>query len=797
MSSILPSVRYCALMDGPCSEKFETARDLSALIAYPSEDTISHDMREASEKAQQRGMPVTTWEDLARQDRIVFCKICKGIMATRSLWAEVTHPNQNVFLEIGYALARGRELRLFRDPTVRSQRVELLSTIEHIEYQNVDELLNKISKPADSSLANQCREHAQTHPDDLHALFCRTQFRTTAAERIYRQLERRLRPLGIRLRVDDRDELRGHNFVELASLAQRARLVVVNLAGSNREDSHLHNAAASLIAGYAMGCERRVLVLQETPADHMLDLQQVRKEYRDAKDAVGQLEAWLEGTLEYLEERAHEVREERRTRQASLQRWALDLGAVAAEYDRLLTECFVENHAYNAALHGHRELFVGRRGSGKTANCLLVEQRLQDRPGVVVSRIEPDELQLRRMVEDVEHSLERNVDAAVFQTMWRFVLCTEMAAALLRHFDDQPHLYDPLVAGALSDALGRIACDPQETFDSRLLRAMRELQEVAPAGSNARQAMLQKFHGRDIAELLKVLRSLSGTHQVVLLIDNLDKDWTREHQGMAVGLINGLLNEAQRLAYRDLQDIARIVVFLRSDIYEIVSGRDPDRDKKSPILLEWSREQLFEMVTRRIRVALRDAEQRPPSDTMELWHTIFVESGPDGTPSFDYLVNRTMLRPRDVLQFCIRCLDGARQSGHERVTVEDIAAAERSYSVDLFNHLRQEFAVGYPDLIALRNVLFDKPRRMPHRRWLDVLARATTDPSLVSYTIDHLRQFCYEAGITGIEVSGETHYGFAGTSYATVEGRVRASEESGKQAWVVIHQGLHKHLGLE
>ena len=53
-------------------------------------------------------MQVERWEDTVKGD-LLFRKVCDGILANNYLLAEVTEPNTNVLMEVGYALAVGRK----------------------------------------------------------------------------------------------------------------------------------------------------------------------------------------------------------------------------------------------------------------------------------------------------------------------------------------------------------------------------------------------------------------------------------------------------------------------------------------------------------------------------------------------------------------------------------------------------------------------------------------------------------------------------------------------------------------
>ena len=76
-----------------------------------------------------RGIRGVRWEDSVRND-LLFSKVCEGIYANDFLLAEVTTPNLNVLLEIGYALAVGRQPLLLQDKNRKSWTRDLLTTLE-------------------------------------------------------------------------------------------------------------------------------------------------------------------------------------------------------------------------------------------------------------------------------------------------------------------------------------------------------------------------------------------------------------------------------------------------------------------------------------------------------------------------------------------------------------------------------------------------------------------------------------------------------------------------------------------
>ena len=92
-----------------------------------------------------RGIRGVRWEDSVRND-LLFSKVCEGIYANDFLLAEVTTPNLNVLLEIGYALAVGRQPLLLQDKNRKSWTRDLLTTLESCFYTTRKDIHEYLSR---------------------------------------------------------------------------------------------------------------------------------------------------------------------------------------------------------------------------------------------------------------------------------------------------------------------------------------------------------------------------------------------------------------------------------------------------------------------------------------------------------------------------------------------------------------------------------------------------------------------------------------------------------------------------
>ena len=75
----------------------------------------------------------------------------------------------------------------------------------------------------------------------------------------------------------------------------------------------------------------------------------------------------------------------------------------------------------------------------------------------------------------------------------------------------------------------------------------------------------------------------------------------------------------------------------------------------------------------------------------------------DGSLTIDYILKRTLMRPRDVIDFFNRCI--ALADGRPKIAVDIIKQAEAGYSQSRIQSLLDEWRADYPTLQAFLNIL--------------------------------------------------------------------------------------------
>nr|WP_217809777.1 hypothetical protein [Micromonospora sp. NBS 11-29] len=175
-------------------------------------------------------------------------------------------------------------------------------------------------------------------------------------------------------------------------------------------------------------------------------------------------------------------------------------------------------------------------------------------------------------------------------------------------------------------------------------------------------------------------------------MDQVEQIWSNDPASDA--MVVGLLLASKHVRSR-FGGAVRCVLFLRSDIYDSLQFAESDKFRVEEERIDWSPELLGEVLLRRASAALGR-----PVPAAELWGRA-LPAEVDGEPILDYLTSRTLLRPRDVIQFVTLCRDTALRHWHRTVWESDVRMAARDFSRWKLQDLGNEYLVSYPFLTRL------------------------------------------------------------------------------------------------
>ena len=365
----------------------------------------------------------------------------------------------------------------------------------------------------------------------------------------------------------------------------------------------------------------------------------------------------------------------------------IDLGDSAAENEIAgLKDYYVRTGQFTKAMQGHARLVVGRKGAGKTALFYAVKNAAQRGHQTLVLDLKPEGHQFTRLREAVLAELSQGQQEHTVEAFWTFLLLAEVAHKILNSprelqaAERDPgrfERYQDLQSAFLEHDLASSG-----DFSQRLLRQVdRITQRLGGVDQfGVRTDLPELVYGGDIRSLADAVAAYVGDEKdaVWLLIDNLDKSWaTRGTTPEDIVIVNGLLDAARSLQRQfEARDVAfPCLVFIRTDILEHLNQHTADRGKEGTVSLDWDDIELFREIVRRRLCASGELE----GDFGLVWSKI-AEPTVGTEDSFQYLADRTLMRPRDLLLFLEQAIEVATNRGHDRISASDIRHAEESYS---------------------------------------------------------------------------------------------------------------------
>lgn len=676
------------------------------------------------------GFTFETWEEMDIPGRFISNEILHCIDNSEALVADISRLNFNVVYEIGYGIGRGKRILLVRNRAVQSisptiQEVGIFDTLGYKEYATADDLLAFFGSIKDLRPIHVSDKRNEKSPIYLVQPKTKTDYDGLIVAGIKKSR------LYFRS-FDPAENARLPGPDAVANVAE-AYGVILHFLADDHVDAKVHNIRSAFVAGLADGMDRRSLFIQTGDTPVPLDLRDFITTCRfpnEFREAIGNLaeriydDQSVAGALKPTEgESLLEVS---------------DLGASAAENEiTSLGEYYLETEAFRRAKRREVRLVTGRKGSGKTAIFFMLRDFARANRQNVVLDLKPEGYQLMKLKDAVTKLLSKGTVEHTITAFWEYLLWLELCYKLLEK-DQELHkrdhrLFEPyqkLKATYLTDTYSN-----EGDFAERLKALLRDII----------LAVEKKYEGREDIELTtpqitelvyqhdfldlrdQIVGYLHYKEELWLLFDNIDKGWAAQGVNTEDLVILRALMEATRKIERELSKVsisAHTILFLRNDVYEHLVDSTSDRGKETRSNVDWDdSEMLFELVRRRIARALPEEKQNVNFST--IWTQICTPIM-DGGDSAQFLIDRSLMRPRSLLDLIGHCKGYALNLGHQRIEKDDIIKGCRAFSNDLLCELDLEIRDVFPSADHLLYAFIASPT---------MLTREQLDSTLINHGI--------------------------------------------------------------
>ena len=377
----------------------------------------------------------------------------------------------------------------------------------------------------------------------------------------------------------------------------------------------------------------------------------------------------------------------------------LSFGAPAAERDinQGLLQYFVESDLFNQLVTRKRTLILGNRGAGKSALFKVFADR-ERKKGSLVLELAPEnysyEILSQQMAKEAQGSWKKQ---GAYAAAWKYLiyvrimkeitnsgprLKTGSAAKLYNYMRDNFQGEQTNPVGLLISYLKRIEGIKIGSYEASV--KMRQL--------------VRLYNLEEINDLIPAINEVCEKRTVAVMVDELDRGWDASEDAKA--FVAGLVQAA--LSINDKHRHLCVFVSLRRELYDSIPSLYEDAQKYRDVMqtVTWDEENLLSLAAKRIRHTAPGTAQLSDRDA---WNSVFAETLQyRKSNSFNYIVDRTLYRPREIIQFCTATLEETRNTNSPLpIDYHTISHCEVSYSAERAKDIAAEYRFQYPGLQSI------------------------------------------------------------------------------------------------
>lgn len=428
----------------------------------------------------------------------------------------------------------------------------------------------------------------------------------------------------------------------------------------------------------------------------------------------------------------------------------MNIGTISAEDDsEFLAECFLETPEYEELLEfpNKKMILLGRTGSGKTALISKIKEEVN-----VYIEIKPDTFALQYIlnVPFIKRLKDENVNLDIF---YKFLWLHELISQIIKHyFAYKNRKFVDELTQKVSD-LGRIQQLKKYLYEydgiffdegsTEKITKEIEKEATAIAGTeftqlkgkftdNLKQEIQSKtsqyIHKKQIKQLKNIISLFkeyfinNRQKHIVVAIDNLDMNWIDDESKYQ--LIDALLN-----AIREFIDVPniKILMALRADLLAKtceVTKRQNEKDESLTLRINWTPRMIEELLDKRINYLFCNKYKKNTKLSFKDLFNFKINN----QECTEYIIERTMLRPRDAIDFINKCISEA--DSCSLITIDNVLEAEKNYRSFRLIALDHEWASIYGDVNIYIQVIYYFGNTFEYRKLLETENYSTIETIL-------------------------------------------------------------------
>lgn len=357
-------------------------------------------------------------------------------------------------------------------------------------------------------------------------------------------------------------------------------------------------------------------------------------------------------------------------------------------------------------ISGKKSYVIGRKGTGKTSITQYIE-------GISDPNIFSEQLSFKNFPFNELYSLKNSgyTHPNQYITFWKYIIYSHICKMMARN---------EAIESGISASLKKLyAPEPINTLQRWIKKWTANDFAFQVLGTGGKVGFKENNNNDTWIERVDALESViaeyidESTYYVVF--DELDEDYKniidKNQYENYTHLLTGLFKAVQDIKSTFKSERFKIfpVVFLRDDIYSILTDADKTKWDDFKIELDWDKNKIKDLVAFRISRALNPSG--PIMKFPTAWHSLFDQS-PIGVghrqgkemSAFEFMCRSTHLRPRDFTKYIQACAE-ATPDGANIIPAETIKKVDKTFSNYLKRELIDEIHSVIPDISNIFDVL--------------------------------------------------------------------------------------------
>lgn len=349
----------------------------------------------------------------------------------------------------------------------------------------------------------------------------------------------------------------------------------------------------------------------------------------------------------------------------------VDFGDIDGYGDPNLDQYFLDNNYWNRIIEGKTYFVIGRKGTGKSSVYRMINELSADKGYIIINKDFGDFPFEKLLQLDDQDFAKPNQ----YQSIWENLILNIFAQSITAHpveNDDNNQYYNDLslyaktCLGSIVEMHKEVVTKTTKTgfgLHSHLLDGNHEAEKALSIGSGENNISMINSTLEEL--IINYFLTCSDERRIAIQFDRLDDNYNQyqnleQYYQAIISLFKVAYHLNQEFRSKKITN-AKIVLYLRSDILKEIGERDAESARWDDFSVtinwaivnrdDWEHAKLLQMINKRISVTL--------NNNAITFESIFDKSSVNlrnqrgkQLDVFQYIVERTMHRPRDLIQFC-------------------------------------------------------------------------------------------------------------------------------------------------